>query len=224
MSFEKLAEKMKAHPETQALEKSRLAERQRKAWHESWLSLVYPHWQGPLVKMAHKAGIESAVAGLAHGLPPEAEEIAKTLPQLDWVISELLTVTASVGVGVQVAYVFAGAENDGTLARIVALRDTGRATFLPEHTKIWTGPVAKLADAAEEDVPAASALFGQLAVDAYDAKVLRLDRETKERKEAEEKAKAEREAADAEAAENRRKMQDAALDESRRLEAERNKG
>lgn len=223
MSFEKLAQVVKTHPEAAAHEKARDAEQRRNVWHRAWLELVYPHWQGPLVKMAHKAGVESAVGGIAHGLPAGAAEGRTTgLPPacLGWLISELITVTASVGVGVQVAYAFAGDENDGTLARIVSLRDGGDPAFLPEHTKIWSGPLAKLAEAAEADVPAAAALFGPLVIDAYDAKVDRLAREEKERKEAERKRIADEQAAKAEAEENRRKLQEAALDESRRLEAE----
>jgi hypothetical protein len=178
MSFEELAKRIAGHPNAQAHAAARTTELARRPWHDAFLADVYPGWQGPLVRMSRKAGIESAThsAGPAPSEGSSWLEVSRALPPRDWVLAEWLVVSAAVGVSAVLGYLFAGDENDGAMARVGAIGDAG-LTYLPEISKAWAGPRGKLIQDAIDDVPAAAALFGTLLVKALDAKEARLEAE-----------------------------------------------
>src|SRR5215831_18611025 len=222
MSFEKLADRIQGTPEAAAHAAARRAELLRKPWHEAFLAEVYPFWQGPMVAISRKHGVESCTHGVAHDFPPavNAKDVLNVLPRREWVLAELLTATTVVGAGVVVAYVFSGDENDGLLVRVVGLRDGNVTTLLPQHTKQWSGPKAKVIEAAAGDVDDAKGLFAPLVLEACQAKDERVAREKAEAEAAEKKRREEEEARARAEVEERERVEKAALAEAERLAAE----
>ena len=201
MSFEDFAKRIASTPEATAGAAARAAELARKPFAEAFVNEVYPHWQGPLKTISGKQGVSTVTHSHVPGLFAKAEDAA---PVAKWLVTESLIVSTHVGVRAVVCYAFAGDENDGIMARLAGQSEGTWFTFDHARTKVFTGPKAKLVEAAAADVPEAAALFGPLLVAGLDAREDRLGREAAER-DAAEKARAEAEQKAKENAERRLK-------------------
>lgn len=194
MSFEEFEKRTANHPGVGSKAAELAADDNRRAFHEAWLREVYPHWQGPLVSISKRSGVESATYSVTNGLSSwkNGAEVLRALGRDDWLVTEVIAVTTAVGVQVAVTYAFAGDPNDGAMLRLAGYSDGGLVA-VSDTGRLTKGPKAALMAVAEADLTEAVEVLGTMLVTALDAREARAlaERETAER--------AERERAEAEA-------------------------